>query len=181
MGGQVVRNVEQLREARGLSFRGLAERLAALGRPILPSVLHALSKGDRRVDADDLMALAVALKVPPSAILLPRDVARDDMIVLTPTTRQRAWAVWEWADGRTPLPDEDAGDGFDIPAAAAVDFLTNGRPAIAANRDHPAIRANEVLKTRALMFLLGRESKDRVRRQLQRVILEFEELLGGDE
>jgi ribosome-binding protein aMBF1 (putative translation factor) len=65
VGRNVVANVEQLRQARGLSFRALSEMLGAVGRPILPAVLHRLSQGKRRVDADDLVAFAAALGVTP--------------------------------------------------------------------------------------------------------------------
>jgi transcriptional regulator with XRE-family HTH domain len=76
-GQNVIANVERLRQARNLSFRGLSERLGALGRPILPAVLHRLSQGRRRVDADDLVAFAAALGVTPADLLLPPDAASD--------------------------------------------------------------------------------------------------------
>jgi transcriptional regulator with XRE-family HTH domain len=168
IGRNVIHNIEQIRQARGLSYDALAVRLAKIGHPINPVSLSRLGRGERRVGVDDLVAFAVALGVPPSALMAPRDAARDDMIELTPGVQQRAWAVWEWLDGRTPLPEEDAADGFDMPQAVIVDFLTTGRPALARNRDHPAIRAAEVLQTRILMFLLGRESTGRVVNQFRR-------------
>jgi hypothetical protein len=61
VGRQVVANVEALRRERGYSFSALSDRLAAIGRPILPTVLHRLSQGGRRVDVDDLTALATVL------------------------------------------------------------------------------------------------------------------------
>lgn len=60
VGLTVVANVERLRKARRLSLRALSDRLAGLGRPILPIGLSRLSQGKRRVDADDLVALAAA-------------------------------------------------------------------------------------------------------------------------
>jgi transcriptional regulator with XRE-family HTH domain len=71
VGRNVIANIEQLRHARGLSFRGLSEHLGAIGRPILPSALHLLSHGKRRVDADDLVALAQVLGVSPADLLAP--------------------------------------------------------------------------------------------------------------
>jgi len=124
------------------------------------------------------MALAIALKVPPSALLLPRDAERDDPIALTPAVTVPAWVAWEWVDGRTPLPEGEVGEGFEVTPAMAADFVTNGRPALAARRNHSAVRETEILLIRILGYLAGRESEDRVRRQLQRVALEVDELPG---
>jgi transcriptional regulator with XRE-family HTH domain len=79
VGERVIRNVEDLRQARGLSFRDLAGRLAELGRPICSAVLHRLSQGRRRVDVDDLTVLAQALGVTPAQLLAqPGACAADD-------------------------------------------------------------------------------------------------------
>jgi transcriptional regulator with XRE-family HTH domain len=68
-GKAVIANVGRLRKAQHLSFRALSDRLAEIGRPILPSALHAVSQGRRRVDADDLVALACVLGVTPADLL----------------------------------------------------------------------------------------------------------------
>jgi len=70
-GRNVVANVEQLRKDRHLSLRQLSDRLGEAGRPILPSVLHRLLQGGRRVDADDLVALAAVLGATPAGLLAP--------------------------------------------------------------------------------------------------------------
>lgn len=54
-----------------MSFRDLSARLAALGRPIAASQLHALSKGGRRVDSDALVAFARVFDVAPADLLAP--------------------------------------------------------------------------------------------------------------
>jgi hypothetical protein len=77
-GRNVIANIEQLRRARGLSFRDLSECLAAAGRPIVPTVLHRLSQGNRRVDADDLVAFAAVLGVSPEDLLQPGATVRAD-------------------------------------------------------------------------------------------------------
>ena len=69
VGHQVIGNIEELRKARGLSLRDLAARLAELGRPIGATVLHRLSQGRRRVDADDLVAFGRAFDVDPAMLL----------------------------------------------------------------------------------------------------------------
>ena len=88
VGQDVIANVERLRQARGLSFRALSEMLGALGRPILPAVLHRLSQGRRRVDADDLVAFAAALGVTPADLLLPPGTVSDDPRADHPAMRE---------------------------------------------------------------------------------------------
>ena len=70
-GRAVVANVERLRQDQGMSLRDLSVRLGQFGRPTLPSVLHRLINGGRRVDADDLVAFAKALGVSPADLLQP--------------------------------------------------------------------------------------------------------------
>lgn len=70
-GMNVIANVERLRQDRNLSYRTLSDRLGAAGRPILPTVLHRMSQGKRRVDADDLVAFAEVLGVSPADLLQP--------------------------------------------------------------------------------------------------------------
>lgn len=68
--GERVRvNIAHFREARGMTMLGLSERLKQLGRPIPPLGISRLENGDRRVDVDDLMALAEALDLPYQRIL----------------------------------------------------------------------------------------------------------------
>jgi len=77
-GRNVVANVEQLRKDLHLSLRQLSNRLGEAGRPILPSVLHRLLQGRRRVDADDLIALAAVFGVTPAELLAPPGEAAAD-------------------------------------------------------------------------------------------------------
>src|ERR1035441_10800716 len=104
IGQNVVRNVEDLRHVRNLSLRALSDRLAETGRPILPIGLSRLSQGKRRVDADDLVALAVVLGVSPVSLLLPRDQPWDAEIDLAPEVHQKQWVAWRWAALAIPLP-----------------------------------------------------------------------------
>jgi 8-oxo-dGTP pyrophosphatase MutT (NUDIX family)/transcriptional regulator with XRE-family HTH domain len=110
VGRYVISNLEFLRNARRLTYRELSERLSQLGRPIPTLGLSRIEKGDRRVDVDDLVALAVALGVNPSALLLPsgeRGNPRvpDDVIALTPELQVKLTDAWEWADGQAPVPN----------------------------------------------------------------------------
>jgi transcriptional regulator with XRE-family HTH domain len=102
-GDRLARNVKQLRERRGLTVRQLSAALTELGRPILPSGITKIENRDRRVDADDLIALALALGVTPNRLLLTGDIA-DDTVTLTPAVETSRTAAWWWATGEQRLP-----------------------------------------------------------------------------
>jgi 8-oxo-dGTP pyrophosphatase MutT (NUDIX family)/transcriptional regulator with XRE-family HTH domain len=104
VGRYVIDNLAELRAARRLTYKQLADRLEQLGRPIPTLGLSRIEKGARRVDADDLVALAIALQVNPAALLLPKTARPDDEIELTTRVSAPAAAAWRWADGRIPLP-----------------------------------------------------------------------------
>jgi hypothetical protein len=126
---QVIQNIEDLRHARGLSWRELEERLEAIGHPITGA--SRIGRGERRIDPTDLVALSIVFKVNPSALLFSRRARNDAMLELTPKVRQRAWVVWAWADGRAPLPDTrvDAEvEEFETPADQFTDFQVYARP-----------------------------------------------------
>jgi transcriptional regulator with XRE-family HTH domain len=105
--GYLTENVKRLRAARRWSLADLSNELEAVGRPILSSGLHRLEQGKRRVDADDLVALAAAFHVSPISLLLPADGVDD--VSLTVTKRVAAQAAWDWMRGRRPLelPTDD--------------------------------------------------------------------------
>ena len=188
-GRTVVRNVEDLRQARHLSLRALSERLTALGRPILPAVLHRLGQGKRRVDADDLMALALALGVNPNALLLPRDAGLDAEVELAPEVRHRAWAAWAWADGRLPLPAGEAGAGSPGERfAREVDFARHARPVLSAHDQAEALFEVYELADRIEAWrgaagdpVIQGALRDRVIRQARQVMLTLEEDLQDDD
>ena len=66
---RVARNVRLLRHHRDLTYVALSKRLTEIGHPILDTGLMKIEKGDRRVDVDDLTALAEALQVETCALL----------------------------------------------------------------------------------------------------------------
>jgi transcriptional regulator with XRE-family HTH domain len=53
----------------------LSDRLVAVGRPILASGLSKIEAGTRRVDVDDLVALAEAMWATPDDLLTAPDAA----------------------------------------------------------------------------------------------------------
>ncbi|MEV0683403.1 Z1 domain-containing protein [Nocardia sp. NPDC050378] len=95
-GIRLSKRVQDLRQARGLTLGTLARRLGDLGRPIDLSALAKVEKGQRRVDVDDLVALALALDVSPNWLLLP-DNASHEQIELAERFRLTSSDAWEWA------------------------------------------------------------------------------------
>ncbi len=68
--GHTVRaNVSKFRKLRGLTLRELAERLEQGGRKMAHNTISEIERGARRVDVDDLTALAAALDVAPVDLL----------------------------------------------------------------------------------------------------------------
>ncbi|MFJ3719070.1 helix-turn-helix domain-containing protein [Streptomyces sp. NPDC090057] len=108
----VAANVARLRQSRGMSIYALAGLLEKAGRPITPSGLAKLEKQQRQVTVDDLVALAVALGVNPSALLFPVTLEPEDDVEVTGGGVNRAETVWSWADGHGPLRVDGASSGL---------------------------------------------------------------------
>ncbi|MFD3955960.1 MULTISPECIES: helix-turn-helix domain-containing protein [Streptomyces] len=70
-GDQVRANLLRLRTVRRLSTVKLSAKLREAGRPIPPSGITRIEKGERRVDVDDLLALAQTLQVPYAQLIEP--------------------------------------------------------------------------------------------------------------
>jgi 8-oxo-dGTP pyrophosphatase MutT (NUDIX family)/transcriptional regulator with XRE-family HTH domain len=125
VGGYVIENIRLLREERRLAYTELSALLSEGGRPIPTLGLSRIEKGKRRVDVDDLVAIAAALGVNPSALLLPRRGDADQLAELTPTRRYKLRALWGWADGAVPLPTRPDGA---VAWREIVDFVAHARP-----------------------------------------------------
>lgn len=81
-GAALADNLSRLRQERGFNYTDLSNRLAARNRDIPPLAIRRIEEGNRRVDVDDLMALAFALGVSPISLLLPgMPEARDPALV----------------------------------------------------------------------------------------------------
>ncbi len=101
-GEHVALKVRTFREARHLGYAALSRRLGELGRKIPPLALRRIEAGERRVDVDDLVALALAFDVAPVALLLPTD--RDGFRCLVANGDHYAWQhIWLWGTGLQPL------------------------------------------------------------------------------
>lgn len=100
--GEVVReNFARLRGA--MQYKELSERLAKAGRPIPPLGLRRIEAGERRVDADDLMALAMVFGVAPNALLLPHFDDDSEIEVTGGSRPYLVWGLWNWANGNGPI------------------------------------------------------------------------------
>ncbi|MDX1880094.1 helix-turn-helix transcriptional regulator [Mycolicibacterium sp. 141076] len=123
-GTAVWHNVQRLREKQRLSYAELSRNLAEMGREIPPLGLRRIESGERRVDADDLVALAIALGVTPATLLMPSAATDDVEVEVTgPAMAVSAVRLWNWLVARQPLDgstDSDVGDSADD---AAVKFM----------------------------------------------------------
>lgn len=119
---QVAANLRRLRLP--LSMAQLAARAAELGRTLSIDSLSSMELGQRRVDVDDLMVLAQALRVSPLALLLPSPRRGATPVELTGTGTVTAAAAWAWAEGSHPLV-VSAND----PTGDAIRYRLDSRPA----------------------------------------------------
>jgi transcriptional regulator with XRE-family HTH domain len=71
VGVSVAANVQRLREDQNLTLAKFSRKLATTGRRIPALGLARIERLDRRVDADDLAALALVLGVSPTVLLSP--------------------------------------------------------------------------------------------------------------
>jgi transcriptional regulator with XRE-family HTH domain len=102
---RVSENLLRLRRKSGLTAAELSRRLASLGQPIVETGIIKIEKGDRRVDVDDLIALAAALDVSPSELLLPelKFGTATSTVAVTPHQDASVREMWAWATGEVPL------------------------------------------------------------------------------
>jgi transcriptional regulator with XRE-family HTH domain len=137
--------VARLRSDRGWDQRALVDRLAAEGCPMSQQILSRVEVGARRVDADELVALAAALSVGVPALLPPVDelpaaapaprpaaaeadlgpvgaaLAEDiealgDLAGMEPTLAATAVRLARQIDGQRPVQCDDCGSYVQVPA-----------------------------------------------------------------
>lgn len=102
-GRRAAASLRQLRDGRRLTTAQLSALLSRLGRPILATGITKTEGGDRRIDVDDLIALAVALDTTPNRLLLPGSASDNESVELTPEVKVTALNAWKWATGEEPL------------------------------------------------------------------------------
>jgi hypothetical protein len=111
-----------VRRLRGeLTYNELSRRLTDIGRDIPPLGLRRIEAGTRRVDVDDLMALAVVLGVSPIALLTPPSSSAQTMVTGTATGKHRADMFRSWLRDVDPLKGGPGPQNF-------IDFALRSRP-----------------------------------------------------
>ncbi|MET8098137.1 hypothetical protein ABZV29_16905 [Streptomyces sp. NPDC005236] len=107
-----------------MSLRALSLELERLGHPLSADALNKIENGRtlppgtdepkqiRRVDVDDLVGLARALRVSPKSLLLPWAETPNTRAEVTGAGLVEASAAWQWADGQKPLTAEDEDDRY---------------------------------------------------------------------
>lgn len=84
IGKKVIDNLNRIRKDRGLTLVQLSERTEETGRKLSMSALSLIATGKRRVDVDDLWALAVALQTTPYDLMGVESAAKP----LSPAAQQ---------------------------------------------------------------------------------------------
>lgn len=92
-------NVQRVRTDLGMTQNELASALANNGHPIPVSSIGRIESGHRRVEVDDLMALAIALNVSPLALLLPDARSPYDVVNATTWDTVQATHLWGYCLG----------------------------------------------------------------------------------
>jgi transcriptional regulator with XRE-family HTH domain len=138
--------VARAREARGWDQQELTARLTAAGRPMSQPIVSRIEAGGRRVDVDDLVALAAVLDVSVLALLpddgrrapdaprlpvalavtpdagpvegaLTEDIeALGDLSGMEPTLAEVAYRLARQMDGQRPVSCDDCGSTVDVPS-----------------------------------------------------------------
>ncbi|MFJ5888092.1 helix-turn-helix domain-containing protein [Streptomyces californicus] len=142
----IARTIAAEREARGWEQRELAERLTQAGRPMSQPVVSRIESGARRIDVDDLVALAAVFSVSPAALLpaaepdesAPRRRRRrnepgpvelaladdienlGDLMGMEPTHAAVAHRLARQMDGHHPVPCDECGASVYVPNDAKI-------------------------------------------------------------
>jgi transcriptional regulator with XRE-family HTH domain len=136
-------NIKRIREGQRITYVELAERLESVGRTIPVLGLRRIERGERRVDVDDLLALAYALGVPPVDLLVSGDLDAEERYGITPDVQALAGPARSWISGSTYPRDwpGDSTDPFGIPTPEGWQ-----REETAAIRWMPRDRASRVME-----------------------------------
>lgn len=127
-GKTVASNIERLRTDDSLSYAELSRRLDELGNPIPPLGLRRIEESERKVDVDDLVALAVALATTPSYLLMPHYTPENLEVAGTGTQKMGIKDYWRWLTSQFEPSHRFPGDGQLTPQQM-FDRLALSRPA----------------------------------------------------
>lgn len=121
-GETAAENVKRIREKLRLTFAELSRILEDLGRSIPPLGLRRIEDGERRIDADDLVALALALGVSPATLLMPDTGDKEDDVSVTGHPGAvPADTLWKWLRAEKQLAGAEDRD-------ATVQFYVRALP-----------------------------------------------------
>lgn len=95
-GRTVSLNIARIRKDQRLTLRDLAGRLEKVGRRLAHTGISDIENGSRRIDVDDLLAIAAALDVSPVALLMPDTVNGSDEVTATGVGTTTARELWRW-------------------------------------------------------------------------------------
>ncbi|MFE2684047.1 helix-turn-helix domain-containing protein [Streptomyces mirabilis] len=104
----MAQNIKRIRRARNLDQKEVSALLKGIGRPMLPTVVSKIERGERRIDVDDLVAIALVLNVSPAALLLPPE-SGNQRIKLTEGHEIPSRTAWQWAEGQRTAMDYEPG------------------------------------------------------------------------
>lgn len=144
-------SIKRIRQDRGLTGAQLAALLGALGRPTLGTTVNKIETGARRVDVDDLVAIALALNTTPNRLLLNDPADQRDQIEMAPEVTARGLQAWAWANGeQTLLPAcEPLGQGDVTFEELQREYLRHAQPPA----PHPALEAIDELRSAVGVFI----------------------------
>jgi transcriptional regulator with XRE-family HTH domain len=91
-------NIKRVREAQRLSLAELSRLTSEAGWEVPLIALRRIERMERRIDFDDLLALAYVLRVAPVDLMVP-NTATDEPYPVTATIEIEADTVREWIRG----------------------------------------------------------------------------------
>lgn len=104
IGERVAGNIARIRQSKGMSQSDLVAKLQEHGLSYAVSAISKIEKGQRKLDPDDLVGIAVALGTTPNALMFGVDLFLGPKpLAVTPTFEAEMDRVWAWADGEFPL------------------------------------------------------------------------------
>lgn len=120
-------NITRLREDMNLSYAELSRRLTAAGQPIPELGLRNIEKLQRKIDVDELVALAYVLGTTPSYLLLPEEKPENVEVSGTGTSAMGIEDYWWWLTSRFDPTHRRPGE--ELTAQQIFDRLVRSRPA----------------------------------------------------
>ncbi len=100
---RIVANLIRIRKERNLTYTQISAALEEIGRPIPILGLRRIEAGERRIDVDDVEALAQVLGVVPLALIYPIGTDQEE-VELLPHVRARTWDAAKWFTGEGGRP-----------------------------------------------------------------------------